>query len=278
MRCHIMQAIYKQNNLYSSKYSDISLIEQNGKSVVVKHTKKVLTRNVTDVLLSINSSSKSICKIFDIETIQGEYSTRIFMEHIDGRHIYGRLSSRQDEELIATVEMASLELKEVVYKDVAFPNVLSKTSDFIHIAGNQRIKNLGTVLWQKYLDFGFDKEHEMLCLYDLHRGNILCDENEKWHLIDLDAIISASNTFMFSCLMAVGFLLEGYSPKWIKRQIMRHYDKEKKQIYFEIMIRLFWGYAFFSQEGENAEMLKKYYRCIQEFNKECLKLPDSIVI
>lgn len=276
MRYHCMQAINKQNTLYFSKYSDISLIEQNGKSVVVKLTKKVLKRNVTDALLSIKSSSKSICNIFDIETIQGEYSTRIFMEYIDGQHIYGRLSNKQAEELIATVEMASLELKEVFYKRSDFPNILSKTSDFIRVAGNQRIKNFGTMLWQEYLDFEFDNDHQMLCLYDLHRGNTLYDESEKWHLIDIDAIVSASNTFMFSCLMAVGFLLEGYSSNWVKEQIMRHHVEEREQIYFEIMIRLFWGYAFFSQEGENLQMLQKYYRCIQEFNEECLKLPEFI--
>ena len=270
-----MQTIPTQKNLYCSKYSNISLVENDGKSFVIKHTKKALKRNVSDALLSIKSNSKSICKIYDIETIEGEYTTRIYMEYIKGRHIYGRLTSNQEKELISTVEMASLELKDVFYEQSVFPDIVSKTTDFIRIADDQSIKDLGKSLLQKWLDFIHDNELSILCIYDLHRGNLLIDETEQWHLIDIDAIVSASNTFMFSCLMAVGFLLEGYSAKWVKHQILFHHKKKEKQIYLEIMIRLYWGYAFFSRQDENNELRQKYYSSMCEFERVC---PVHIVI
>lgn len=262
-----MQTILTEKILYRSKYSIVSLVENCCNIFLIKRIKKSLNKNVSSALLSINSKSKSICKVYSIEKCEEEYSTRIVMEYIKGRHIWGVLADEQDKQLISAVETASKELEKIQYDRNDFPDIITKTTEYIRMAGNRHIKAFGERLVQKWKEDAYDQEPMILCLHDLHRGNLIADEMGQWHIIDIDTIISATTTFMFSCLMAAGFLLEGYSAKWIKHQILSRYKKRQKRICLEIMIRLFWGYAFFSQQSENEDLFLKYQKAIREFRE-----------
>ena len=59
-----MQTILTEKILYRSKYSIVSLVENCCNIFLIKRIKKSLNKNVSSALLSINSKSKSICKVY----------------------------------------------------------------------------------------------------------------------------------------------------------------------------------------------------------------------
>lgn len=254
--------------VYKSQYSELKIIERNGTKCICKKMRKRLSNEEIDIISKFSFSDSGVETVFDIYAIDDDdYKTEMIIEYIRGESIYGILSKEKLNQMIMMIKGVKKEFDKLTFNSSFLISVFGRTDEYIGLAEDVHIKNLGFVIKRIYEQYASVDDLNSVCLYDLHRGNLLYGLEEKWRIVDVDAIVLGTDTFMFSCLVAVGILLEGYSADEVFNIIKKSESENVNRILVEVLIRLYWGFVFFDWSNKNDELYKRYAWSIRSIVK-----------
>lgn len=196
------------------------------------------------------------------------YKTLLIMEYIEGEHTHGVLPSTLFDNLVNLISDLTNRLQIIEVDKSIFLSISDKLKKCVASAQGEEIVKFGQHLlsiWNMNA-----QKNDYLCLYDLHRDNLLLDSKECWHIVDYESIINGTKSFSISCLLASSILLENYSPGFVLKFIKSHFFQDKDRVELEVLIRLYIGLSFFSRYSFEDIMMKKYYDCTKLFLKELI--------
>lgn len=250
----------EQHLIYQTKRSKVYHVCIQNHDYSVKIMSEKLNEEKKGLMIMLSERSSSLSRVYYIGYIyHSDFNTVIVSDYIYGKHIHGilpniplenqlRCISQLERDLIITNTVSNLSL----------PTTYDRINTFIEISDNTYVKNLGYKIIDYWAMISSTISQNSMCLYDIHRDNMILDKCNKWHIIDIDSLIIGSATFTFSCYLAASLLLEGHPVEQIVSIIKRYHPSSYERIVLEIIIRLFWGLSFFSRKGEDSSLYNRY--------------------
>ena len=264
--CEVTSGFLEQNIVYSSEHSEVYRYSVNSRNYAFKLKADTLTEGSLS-LINHGFRLQTIVQktIFGKNFAAG--TSIVCTEYIVGRQFHGMLPHAQADLLIASVLSASNEIRSIQCSDGFFPTIAQKIKACTEAVGNGQVAHLGILIQILWASEASTIPCTQVCLYDLHRDNLVWDQS-GWHIIDVDSAVLGTDSFMFSCLLAASFLIEGYSPQFLIRKALTHFPDSCERIAAEVIVRLYIGISFFSQKQEHNSFFLRYIKALACFTRE----------
>lgn len=261
----ISDRFYTQKKVYTSPHSEIYKYFINGQYYAIKLMTNTLSEgNLYFLNRDLHSQNIIRNTFFALNLSCHNYKSLVCSEYVEGTIIHGLLSSSQAKNMLHSILLASDTMSSIDYQDSQYLTIQQKIESCTNSSETKQAINIGLAL-QDYCNWGIpEKSYTQLCLYDLHRDNLIIN-NGNWHIIDTDSVILGTDSFMFSCTLAASFLLEEYSPLFVSETVINSFGDNYERVYFEIAVRLYIGISFFSCKTESDILYSKYINSLYQF-------------
>ena len=271
--CYTINGMFLEpNKIHSSAHHEVYRYAADEKRFAIKIRTNPLPAG-SIYLANRGFQEQSIIQktVFGVNIPAADFKSMLCTEYIEGMHLPGMLPASQEEELISSVLSASRTMRRMLCPadltarpELRFETVSQKIASCTQAAGDAKTARLGALIQERWDSETPAEPCTQLCLYDLHRNNLILSR-DGWHIIDTDAVVFGTDSFMFSCLLAAGFLLEGYSPQYLLGKMIEVFPEHCERVALEIIIRLYIGISFFSHDNEDDSLFRRYLDSLERF-------------
>ena len=253
------------NEIYSSEHSRVYRFLIHGGHCSIKVRASALN-NGSLFLTNDRFQGQTIIQktLFRANMEMADFKALLCMEYIDGLQLHGMLSVSQEEALLLSVLSASKTMQRIQCPEACYETISQKIASCVKAAGDVRTANLGKCILKYWDAETGEAPYPQLCLYDLHRDNLILSQ-DGWHSIDADTPILGTDSFMFSCLLAASFLMEGYPPRYLIERAISAFPEQYQRVVMEIIVRLYIGISFFSRQSEDESLFRRYVDALDQF-------------
>ncbi len=258
-----------------AKASDVYFVTIFGKTLVIKdlkqrtsgeieHQKNVLKNIAPDILPRLLGT---------IRCSENRYIQ--ILTYFQGKHCYGTLSDPQTQAIFTVVKEFKKSAKN------SRPHSGKTLHDLIkncqeRVIEDEYLSQIGDYLYtNQYLS----ASDLVLTHYDLHRGNILIDNNQAF-FVDAEAVIYAPPDFQAACLFMSCFYLYLPEEQFDLQQLQRYWQEplNTSSILTGMLARAWIGASFFykrikQQEAtqEDSELYEMYLKKISYIQQQILQ-------
>ena len=197
-----------------------------------------------------------------------DHSVQI-LRFLDGIHIYGETSDKQNQNLLSSTYELGQRLKTIPenLRTLHKNTLKDKIEDSIMNLSNSSIKEKGLQLIEnpRYINL-VTEARQVIVHYDLHRSNILFTEDNEIKILDLGSMIYAPEEFLPASLFMSFFMLEQGESFSLENLLQSWPDRlNKKDVSILMESRAFIGVSFFEKKLSKSNYLKEDYDIFQKY-------------